>query len=385
MADVLVVGASIAGAATAIYLSRLGHSVDLIDRATFPRRKPCGEGLFAPGVAELERLGILPDLLPQAQVLSGLRLSFRGHTIDAPVGNPGRPVIGVERRLLDGALVEAARDAGVHLRLGVTALGLVEGAGWFNGVETDEGILTARVIVAADGSQSRLRRQGGLSAATTRRGRYGVSGHFALPESPAPRVEVHLRTGYEVYVTPVGGRLVNIAVLVGRERARSLSGRLVEAYREMVEESGALAEGSVLADVPMAAGPFPARALRAWQSNLVLAGDAAGFFDGVTGDGMSLALVSARMCAVAIDRFLATGDSAAFAVYARRRRALVRNPQLLGRLLLTLAAHPRIGARVASNLSRHPATFAKLMRINQGERGFTSLRPRDLLAVLTGV
>jgi hypothetical protein len=91
------------------------------------------------------------------------------------------------------------------------------------------------------------------------------------------------------------------------------------------------------------------------------------------------------MCAVAVDRFLATGDPAAFAVYARKRRALVRNPQLLGRLLLTLAAHPRIGARVASNLARHPATFAKLMRINQGERGFTSLRLRDLLAALTGV
>ena len=178
---------------------------------------------------------------------------------------------------------------------------------------------------------------------------------------------------------------MNVAVLLGRECARLLAGRLTVAYREMVQESGALPEGAVLVDVPMAAGPFPAEARQAWRSNLVLVGDAAGFFDGVTGDGMSLALVSARMCAFAVHEFVATGDTDVFAVYARKRRALVRNPQLLGRLLLTLAAHPRIGTRVASNLARRPATFAKLMRINQGECGFSTLRPRDLLAALAGV
>jgi len=385
VADVLVVGASVAGAATATHLARLGHSVDLIDKATFPRRKPCGEGLFSPGVAELERLGILPSLFSQAQVLSGLRLTFRGHTIDAPIGDLSRPVIGVERRILDSLLLEAARESGVNIRLGVTALGLIEGGGRFTGVDTDQGILTTRVIVVADGAQSRLRRQAGLGKAATRRGRYGVSGHFEVPEPPAPRVGVHIQDGYEVYVTPVRGRLVNVAILSGRDRARSLSGNLTTAYREMAEESGALPAGSVLADAPLAAGPFPAEAGRVWKSNLVLVGDAAGFFDGVTGDGMSLALVSAQMCAGAVREFLATGESASFAVYARKRRALVRNPQLLGRLLLTLATHPRIGARVASNLARRPETFAKLMRINQGEHGFSSLRPRDLLAALAGI
>ena len=384
VADVLIVGASIAGAATAIHLSRLGHSVELIDKASFPRRKPCGEGLFSPGVAELEALGILPSLLPWTQVLSGLRLSFRGHTVDAPIGDVNRPVLGVERRILDGALVEATHESGVSTRLGVTALGLVENDRQYAGVETDQGPLAARVIVAADGAQSRLRRQAGIDLAT-RRGRYGISGHFEVPEPPAPRVEVHIRAGYEVYVTPVGGRLVSIAVLLGRERSRSLGGNLTGAYREMTEESEALPAGSVLVDAPMAAGPFPAQARRAWRSNLVLAGDAAGFFDGVTGDGMSLALVSARMCAGAVHEFLTTGDSASFAAYARKRRALVRNPRLLGTLVLSLAVHPRIGARVASNLARRPETFAKLMRINQGESGFSTLRPRDLLAALAGI
>jgi flavin-dependent dehydrogenase len=198
-------------------------------------------------------------------------------------------------------------------------------------------------------------------------------------------VEVHIREGFEVYVTPVGGYLVNIAVLMGRERAGRLAGNLTGGYREMAAESGAVPDGSVLVDVPLAAGPFPAEARRTWQSNLVLVGDAAGFFDGVTGDGMSLALVSARFCAAALDRFLTSGEPVAFEEYTRKRRALVRNPQLLGRLLLALAAYPRIGTRVASNLERHPGTFTKLMRINQGECGFSSLRPRDLLAAVAGI
>ncbi|HEY8745294.1 MAG TPA: FAD-dependent oxidoreductase, partial [Chloroflexota bacterium] len=72
MVDVVVVGASVAGATTAVHLARAGHSVLLLERSTAPRRKACGEGLFPAGVAELERLGVLPTLLPHAHVLDSL-------------------------------------------------------------------------------------------------------------------------------------------------------------------------------------------------------------------------------------------------------------------------------------------------------------------------
>jgi flavin-dependent dehydrogenase len=382
--EVLIVGASIAGAATAIHLSRLGHTVELIDRAQFPRRKPCGEGLFSAGVAELARLGVLPSLLPHVQVLTRLRLSFQGRSIEAPIGRPGCPVLGTQRSLLDSTLLDAAVESGADVRLGVRAISLIQGNGRFTGVETNKGVLNAGVIVAADGARSGLRRQAGLER-EGRRKRYGLSAHFEVPQLPPPRVDVFLQAGYEVYVTPVGGSVVNCAVLMGGERARRLGGRLTEAYREMAEESGALAEGSVLMDEPLVAGPFPTEARQAWKDNLVLVGDAAGFYDGIAGDGMSLALVTARLCADAVDRFLRENRSDEFKAYARQRRALSRNPQLLAWVLLALAGHPAIGTRALENLSHHPATFAKLMRINQGECGFSSLRPRDLLAAFVGL
>ena len=384
MHDVLVVGASVAGAATAIHLARHGRSVLLIDRASFPRRKACGEGLFSPGVAELDRLGILTDLLPQACVLTSLRFVVGGRSVEAPLGRSGRPVIGVERRLLDDTLLRLATDSGVDVRLGVRATGLIAKGEKFSGIETDHGKLTARVIVAADGMRSRLRRAAGAEV-TTRRHRYGVSAHFVMAAPPSPRVEVHFRPGHEVYFTPVGGRLVNVAVLLRREQAARLAGQLRERYCHLVAESGALLSGAQLVDEPLAAGPFPAEAHRAWRGNLVLAGDAAGFYDGVTGEGMSLALVTARLCANAVEQFLMGGGHRPFAAYDRERRDLARHSQLLGMLTLTLAAHPHLGAWVVANLAKRPATFATLLAINQGERGFASLRPRDCLAVLLGV
>lgn len=385
MTDVLVVGASVAGASVAIQLARLGHSVQLIDRAHFPRRKACGEGLFSPGVAELRSLGVLPALEQQARVLKTLRFEIAGRSIESPLSSTSNPVVGVERRFLDDVLLKAAIDAGVDVRLGLRATDLAEEGGRYAGVKTQEGWpLTARIIVAADGASSGLRQRAGLNVSTGRR-RYGVSAHFELPETPEPRIEVRFRADHEVYLTPVGGRLVNVAVLMGRERAASLSGRLRKTYCEMVRQAGAVPEGAVLADEPLAVGPFPVVAKKAWRANLVLAGDAAGFYDGVTGEGMSLALVTARLCAEAVHATLEDGSESHFARYDCRRRSLARNSQLLGRFVLTLAAHPRLAAVAVANLSRRPATFTKLVEINQGERPLSSLRPRDFSALLLGL
>ncbi|MGH2610078.1 MAG: NAD(P)/FAD-dependent oxidoreductase, partial [Tepidiformaceae bacterium] len=133
------------------------------------------------------------------------------------------------------------------------------------------------------------------------------------------------------------------------------------------------------------AGPFDRRARRAFRGNVVLVGDAAGFFDGITGEGMSLALVSARLAAVAIREHLPSGSLAPFRRYHDQRRALARNSELLGRLTLFLGPRPGVARWSTRNLGRQPATFERLTAINSGERPFTSLRPRDLLALTLGL
>jgi flavin-dependent dehydrogenase len=241
-----------------------------------------------------------------------------------------------------------------------------------------------RVVVAADGLRSRLRHAAGLQKQLRRR-RYGVSAHYEMPSAPGDGVEVYFRPSYEVYVTPVGGSLVNVAVLLDAATARRLGGRLEGAFDALaVEGAPRLREGK-RADAALAAGPFPAAATRHWAGNLVLAGDAGGFFDGITGEGMSLALVGAKHCASAVEAFLADGDGAHFARYDRAITVLQRPSTLMARLSLALAARPALGRRAIANLARRPQTLANLVRVSQGEAALTSLRPRDALALLFGV
>jgi flavin-dependent dehydrogenase len=141
--------------------------------------------------------------------------------------------------------------------------------------------------------------------------------------------------------------------------------------------------GAEVVDAPLAAGPFAASCRRAYRANVVLAGDAAGFFDGITGEGMSAALAGSRLCAAAIEAYL-DGDANAFACYDQQRRALVRNSNLLGRVSLILGSKPSLAATAVRNLACHPQTFERLVRVNSGSAPLRSLRPRDLSALLFG-
>jgi flavin-dependent dehydrogenase len=381
MTDVLVVGASVAGSTVALSLVGHGFDVKLIDRAAFPRRKTCGEGVFPAGVRVLDELGVLEGLRAQATPLTSLSLIGYGASATSQASG-----LGVRRELLDAALLHKARDRGVEVELGVTATGLIRDTSMperFVGVETDRGEMCATVVVAADGLGSRLRHAAGLHK-TSRRRRYGVSAHFELAEE-RDGVEVYFQPGYEVYLTPIGGALVNVAVLLDATKARALGGRLEGAFDALACDAAPRLRDGKRFDAPLAAGPFPAAAKRRWEGNLVLAGDAGGFFDGITGEGMSLALVGAQRCSAAVEAFLVDGDETHFARYDRAIKALQRPSTLMARLSLALAARPALGRRAIANLARRPETLAKLIRVSQGETPLSSLRPRDAVALLLGV
>ncbi len=380
MHDVVIAGASVAGAATAIHLTRLGRRVLLVDRAPFPRRKACGEGLFPAGVRELERLDVLERLRDSTQPLSAVRF-IAGDSEVAASFRSGHG-LGLERTVLDAALLSRACDAGVEVTTGVTVTGLVVSGGRVAALSTSAGPMPGRAFVAADGLHSRLRRRAGLDARTRPR-RYGVTAHVAAA-SPADEVRVHVLPGYEVYFTPTGQGHANVAILAGRGVMRSFAGRAGAAFRELLAPIPELGGAVDLLDAPIAAGPFPARCTRAWRANLVLAGDAAGFFDGISGEGMSAALVSARDCAAAISEYLDSGDYSPLRGYDRLRRAVVRNSNLVSRLALVIAARPALARRAVANLALRPATFEKLVAINTGEAPLRALRPSDLSALLLG-
>ena len=383
MHDVVIVGAGIAGSATAIHLSRLGRRVLLLDRSSFPRRKACGEAVFPRGRAELGELDVLAPLEDESASLKAVRFTLDGRFAEAQIGRKGSEAIGVSRSKLDSELLDSAMRAGVDVETDTSAGRLVSADERFE-LEAGGKHLPGRFIVAADGLGSALRHQAGLNSDSPAH-RYGVSAHVVVGEEPPPRIDIFFELGYEVYVTPVGGGLVNVAVLLNRSRVKELGGRLREGFESLIGRVPLAGGNFELVDEPLAVGPFPASASSAWRKNLVLVGDANGFFDPISGNGMSLALASARDCASAVDAHLETGSIQPLKDYEKRCRSQARNSTLLARIVLAVAARPRLGRRVLENLARRPKTFTKLAAINDGEIGLSSLRPRDVLAFVLGV
>jgi flavin-dependent dehydrogenase len=183
----------------------------------------------------------------------------------------------------------------------------------------------------------------------------------------------------------VGPCSLNVALLARRPFFTTFSGDRDARLREFLGAHPALPPSWQAASRARGAGPFPIRARRPWRSNVVLVGDAAGFFDGITGEGMSLALVSARLCAEAVQQHLAGGDLRPFREYATKYRAAARNSEALGRLSLALAGRPRLARFAVRNLARRPATFDRLAAINAGELPFSAIRPRDIPAIALGL
>lgn len=362
--DAVIIGAGVAGSATAIHLAESGLRVQLIDRARTPGLKACGEAVFPRGVTELAGLGVL-NRLQDFVLLDRLRFHLGATTAEAKIGAEGVRGIGVRRSLLGEALLQVARQAGVEVIQDTLVETLLPGASVaYGGVETSRGKAEARVIIAADGLRSGLRRQAGLEAPVTSK-RYGISAHFGAP-APGAGVDVHFFPGFEVYVTPVGHDLVNVALLCGQGVARSLSGALEDSFLRLISPAIA-ARGLELVTTPRAAGPFPARSRKAWRHNLLLVGDAAGFFDGISGEGISLALVSARLAADTVRSYLQDGNEAHFQRYNGRLMALQRPSNFLARLTLTLAARPSLAQPVLRHLSSHPRFFSWLVALNSGE------------------
>ncbi|MGW2159142.1 NAD(P)/FAD-dependent oxidoreductase [Nonomuraea sp. NPDC001699] len=290
--DLAVVGAGPAGSAAALRAVQLRPDlrVVLLDRAGFPRDKPCGDGIAAHGRDELARLG-LPDLIddyrptPRLTVVSpgGLRVSAEA----------ARPNHVVPRRVFDARLVEAAGARGVEVRCH-RVRELARDGSWV----VLDGRLRARTVVAADGAYSAVRRLIGMPAAAERHTALAVRGYADVPESDDVQLIAMQRAGWPAYAWsfPIGDGTANVGfgMLLPRLRTAGAPGRQVL--------HGRLAE--LLPD-------RPARDLRAHHlplstgrpapgaGRVLLAGDAAGLINPLTGEGIYYALLSGRLAAEA--------------------------------------------------------------------------------------
>jgi menaquinone-9 beta-reductase len=386
-ADVIIVGAGPAGCATAMGLSDRGLAVTLLDRATFPRDKVCGEGLMPHGVAALEALGLRQRVL-DAGGRRFLGIAYHDGKRRADGRFPEVQGFGyglaLRRLHLDPIFQEAASGRpDVTLR---TDVGVEEVEVHDTGVRirTSAGVLSARALVGADGPNSTVRRALGLHKKPSGRRRFGARLHLALPAGRAvpELVEVHLGKGFEVYVTPVAEGVINLAFLCEKDVSRTLGGDLEGGLFRLARSCASLApwlDGSEVVSEAMLCGPLRQSAKDIVRPRALLVGDAAGFLDPITGEGMSVALTHAAIAAQVLADALPGGATEAdLRPYETRLHAALRDPLRLTELILWWVHQPLLRGYVVENLARNPDVFQTLLAVLAGSSTVSDVAVSDL-------
>ncbi len=378
--DVLIAGAGPAGAHLALRLAQRGWSVALLDAKTFPRPKPCGEFLSPECLGLLDELDLLAPLLEAgAARVGGMRLhgaerAARGrYRTLGGYGMPRGRGVGIRREVLDLQAVElAARTPGVRMLLGWhVSKPLVEGQRCVGLAARDpdghERELRARFTVGADGVRSRVARGLGWSAPPGPHARYAVVARFegvpALDDA-----EVHLFDGEYFAACPIDAGLFTANLVVDRDALLGTGGRerLRALFEDRLRRAPALAER--LADAhwhgdPGACGPLGHRTSRCAGPGAALVGDAAGFVDPLTGEGLYFAMRGAKLLAAALDAALCSpqDEPRALTRYVGARRRELGPRYALARLLQRGIRSRRVVGGVLGLFERFPAACDVLL------------------------
>jgi len=381
-ADVIVVGAGPAGATTAYYLAQSGLDVLVLEKATFPREKVCGDGLTPRGVKALVSMGIPVSANGGWLRNKGLRVIGAGLRLEVPwpelSSYPGYGLVRT-REDLDETLARRAQSAGARLLEGVTVTGPVvdDRTGRITGVTasaeggTERGF-GARVIVAADGNSSRLSVSMGLRKRDDRPLGVAVRTYYRTPRHDDDYLESwldlwdgdRLLPGYGWIfgmgdgTSNVGLGLLNTSAAFGNTDYRLL---LRQWLNGMPEEWG-FTEDNRTAPVRGAALPMGFNRTPHYYRGLLLAGDAGGMVNPFNGEGIAYAMETGEIVARTIAQALARPTA------AERERVLGGYPQALrdayggyyalGRVFVQAIGHPRLMAFA----TRHGMSRPALMR-----------------------
>jgi menaquinone-9 beta-reductase len=411
--EVLIVGAGPAGACAGLLLARAGARVTILDRARFPRDKLCCDTVNPGTLARLRALGVAGEVEARGLRVGGMLLTGeRGIAIEGryPDRVSGRAIL---RRDLDWILLQRAVAAGCQVEEGVVVRDAVvdesTGAPRVTGVRVGRTArnlsLSAPIVIAADGRHSTLAFGLGLARHPQRPRRWAVGAYFeAFAASPRSRSEVdqlhdgwasdaarvadgcaadverlrgrwssdadpmdratlgemHVRHGRYIGVAPVPGALTNVCIVKASGPADpDLADPRALLMRELARDPVLRdrAAGARLVTAPVVLGPLAVDAVPAAIDGLILAGDAAGFIDPMTGDGIRFAVRGGELAAAAALDALAHGWTGIHPQLAAARAREFAGKWRFNRALRALVASPgavdaaTLGARIA------PAVF----------------------------
>jgi flavin-dependent dehydrogenase len=349
--DALIAGAGPAGAMAAIVLARAGARVVLVDRDEFPRDKLCGDTLNPGAVRLLTEYGLAGLERAGARHLGGMHVTGPRASVHARYA-AGMRALAITRRALDGWLVEQAIAAGARFEGGVTVRGPlvddVAGVPVVRGLALDRrghtgtlrmpGVMT----IAADGRRSTIARAVGLAGRPSAPRRWAYGTYAERVAGLADEGEMHIRHGWYFGIAPVETDLANICLVRKTPAAKR---RPIDVVRDAIAADPLLRArfGEARIDERVRVlGPLSAEASSPGMPGLLLAGDAAGFVDPMTGDGVHLALTGAVLAAKATLHALETGDVYGAAPrLARARRTALGAKTRFNRLVRGLVDSPR--------------------------------------------
>jgi geranylgeranyl reductase family protein len=373
-AEVIVVGGGPAGSTAAFFLARAGCDVLLLDRATFPRDKPCSEYLSPQAGRLLQEMGALEALEqgPCAR-LTGMRVhapdgtsfsgSFNARTGFTPFRDYG---IAVRRPILDALLLSRAEQAGARIREGTDVRDVLrDDNGRVNGVmvrTNGEPItLHAPLVIGADGLRSVVARRTELGRHGQWPRRLALVSHFHGIPHDADVGDMHVFDGGYAGFAPVGDGLTNVAVVIPTRYSREIGNDRESIMDRLLATTPSVSSrlaGATRATPVRAIGPFNWHARTAWTPGVALVGDAADFFDPFTGEGMYAAMRGAELLTPyafeAVRSKTAKLGDVELAAYDRCRRNEFAGKWMVERAIAAAIASPFLINHAARALARRP-------------------------------
>jgi geranylgeranyl reductase family protein len=324
-AEVIVVGGGPAGSATALALATAGHEVLLLDKARFPRHKPCSDYLNAGAAQLLSEMGVLDDVTRAG----GRRIE--GMVVHAPSGDrftanfakaePGRAAIGISRECLDHLLLERAKAAGVNVRERAHVRDVLRVNGSVAGVvATIDGVteqVRAPLVIGADGRHSAVARSLGLSKPLRWPRKTGLAAHYRGIDCRDAFGEMHVGHGLYAGLAPIENGLTNLTVVLPTRAVERRSGSVEELFARAIARAPGIArrlQGAERVGSIRGVGSMAQRARRTTGDGFMLVGDAASFLDPFPGDGIYEALKAAHLAAPVASAALRAGDTSADAL-----------------------------------------------------------------------